>query len=190
MKKLYLSIFIANLLISGNVFADCSGYEQLFTLMAKRANSMQSVAANKYLVKPQANIYVAPQELKVLQNAQSQAVKLQLESSAFLQFTQIQMDLSKQIEAYWFDYWQNNPKSAPKAGQFPSLKTVREQIRTIDNQLYPQLATLIKNHPECSQKQLQSMFYQQFSSIQGVPLNPDFRTLMLNSLTSTVAVQK
>lgn len=145
---------------------------------------MQTVAANKYLATPRGNIFDAKQELKVLQNSQQQAQQLALESSAFFQFTQIQMDASKQIQAYWFDYWQQNPHTAPKPGQYADLATVRQQIKTIDNQLYPQLAKLVVAPPQCSAQELQTIFYQTLGIITVLPQIPDFRQLILKSITT------
>ncbi len=185
MKKLYLGL-IVGVLGAGSAFADCNDYNQLFNLIAKRTSYMQTVAANKYLATPQGNIYDAPQELKVLQNAQTQASNEQLESNVFLPFTQIQMDLSKQIQAYWFSYWRQNPQMAPKSGQYANLATVRQQIKTIDDQLYPQLAKLITNHPECPANQLNAKLAAQFTKIKGIPQNPDFRSLVVASVITTV----
>ena len=185
MKKLYLGL-IVGVLGAGSVFADCNDYDQLFNLIAKRTSYMQTVAANKYLAVPRGNIYDAPQELKVLQNAQTQASNEQLESNVFLPFTQIQMDLSKQIQAYWFSYWRQYPQMAPKSGQYANLATVRQQIKTIDDQLYPQLAKLITNHPECPANQLNTKFAAQFTKIKGIPQNPDFRSLVVASVITSV----
>lgn len=188
MKKLCFGLIIG-VLGAGSVFADCNDYNQLFNLIAKRTSYMQTVAANKYLAARQGNIYDAPQELKVLQNAQMQARNQQLESNVFLSFTQIQMDLSKQIQAYWFSYWQQNPQQAPKSGQYADLATVRQQIKTIDDQLYPQLAKLIATHPECPTNQLNTKLATLFAEIKGIPYNPDFRSLVAASITATVHSQ-
>lgn len=187
MKKILVGL-IASIVVT-NSFADCSDYNQLLNSIAKRTSYMQAVAANKYLTIPQGNIYDAPQELKVLQNAQQQAHQLQLESNTLLQFTQIQMDLSKQIQAYWFNYWQKNPQFAPKPGQYPDLVTVRSQIKTIDEQIYPQLAGLIKVHSECPTTQLGSNMSKLFDSITGIPHAPDFGSLVANSVIATVKLQ-
>ena len=188
MKKLYWGLIIS-VLSAGSAFADCNDYNQLFNLIAKRTSYMQTVAANKYLATPQGNIYDAPQELKVLQNAQMQAHNQQLESNVFLPFTQTQMDLSKQIQAYWFSYWQQNPQLAPKPRQYADLATVRQQIKIIDDQLYPQLAKLITTNPECPLNQLNTKFAAQFAEIKGIPHNPDFRSLVVASVIATVHSQ-
>ncbi|MDE4980585.1 chorismate mutase, partial [Francisella tularensis subsp. holarctica] len=72
------------------------------SLLVERASLMQEVGVCKH--KYNSPIYDTAQEIRVLQNAQNLAKENQLEMNTFLTFIQLQMDLYKQIEDF---YWRN-----------------------------------------------------------------------------------
>lgn len=165
------------------VQARCVVFKPAFNLMAQRANLLKDVAAYKYLTHKSS--YDAAQELKVLNNVDKIANDLGFDSYSLMQYAQIQMDMSKQIEEYWFNIWKNNPKLAPKPGQYKDLTLVREQIQAIDKQIYPALRKAIEN--QCSVYDVQDMFKSNFEQIKGIPITPDFSRLMVNGVLSIKA---
>ncbi len=177
-KIMVISYFI---LIWGDIQAECLVFKPVFKLMNYRAILLKDVAANKY--KNQQSVFDAAQELKILQQVYTYAEELSIENYSLMQYAQIQMDLSKQIEQYWLNLWQSNPLLAPKDGQYKNLKYIRQQIQILDKQIYPSLARSIKLN-SCSNADIQGEFVANFRAIKGIPIAPDFSRLMVNAILS------
>ena len=163
-------------------YADCSAFQPVLNLMQQRALLLKDVAANKYNAHPPQSVYDAKQELKVLNNLASNANKLGLDKNNLLQFAQLQMDFSKQVEEYWLSIWQANNALAPQTGSYKSLAEVRQQIQKIDGSLYPALALALNAKNKCNLSTLKNQFTTSFKSIAGIPQNPDFSELLTSAL--------
>ena len=86
-------------------------------------------------------IYDVAQEIRVLQNAQNLAKENHLEMNSFLTFIQLQMDLSKKIEDY---YWKNATQQQLEQQSSDCLANYRDKIKKVDEQLYPAISKSIK----------------------------------------------
>lgn len=181
--KLITRLFIFGI-AGSSAYAACniSQLDSLFKSIANRNGYMQAVAANKYAAHK--NIYDADQELKVLKTSQQIGHQNNLPVSQIMLYTQIQMDLAKQIEAHWFNYWEINPDKRPDSKSVQNLESLRTQIRDVDSKLYPQIAANLSNLANCSESITIQHFNQAFSDIQGIPHNPEFSRLMLGALYS------
>lgn len=146
---------------------DMNNANKVFQLMGKRASYMESVAAYKFFEK--GNVYDSVQEISVLNNTQILANTYGLNRQSLLNFTQIQMDLSKQIEQYWIKYWQLNPSRQPDKKSIIPLAQLRQQIKVIDNQLYPAIKLAEPSFNLCNQATLQQSFKSAFESVEGIP---------------------
>lgn len=183
-----IAVLVAGTLFSVNVLASCNinSLATVYQLMAKRASYMQDVALYKY--DSNENIYDANQELKVLQNNSQLANKLKLDNNSLLVFTQLQMDFSKQIEAYWIGQWNTKPDSKPN--KEVDLNDLRQNIVNVDKKLYPVIKASLKEFARCDDATKNRIFKQEFSVIQGVPVNPDFVGLINYSLENIKPVKK
>eukprot|EP00747_Dinoflagellata_sp_TGD_P055008 gnl/TRDRNA2_/TRDRNA2_149313_c0_seq2.p1 gnl/TRDRNA2_/TRDRNA2_149313_c0~~gnl/TRDRNA2_/TRDRNA2_149313_c0_seq2.p1 ORF type:complete len:287 (+),score=46.73 gnl/TRDRNA2_/TRDRNA2_149313_c0_seq2:93-953(+) len=162
--------------------ADCiipAAVCEVLDLLGQRASLMRAVAANKFadsLAREEAaiaastvggdarrgasvpaarpSVYVARQEIVVMEKIQALAQQLGLPRYAMLAFAQIQMDYAKLIQEHWLEVWTTHHElesshcgllgdSAPRSAafraseSFPSLEEVRASIAEIDRQLYP-----------------------------------------------------
>ncbi len=179
-KNATKAIFLALLTFSS--YAECStnNLDKLFSLLAKRSSYLESVSAYKYI--NHENIYDASQELKVLQTSKQLAAKLKLPEQQVLIYVQIQMDYAKQIEAYWFSYWQTNPGKRPQQSSLNSLNTLREAIKQTDQQIYPLLASNSANLSSCQESIVYSHFTNALAGIKGIPTDPDYLKVYFESL--------
>ena len=178
MLKNKLIICVMSLLLN-LAYASCDKYQNVFKLMQQRATLLKDVAANKYVSK--SSPYDTKQELSVLTNVSQLADNLNLEKYSLLSFAQIQMDLSKQIEQFWLNSWQKSPESFPK--KYLDLATIREQIKLIDQQIYPGLKLALTNPNSCSEAQMQTQFNSIFTTqLDGIPSTPDYAKIMVNSI--------
>lgn len=149
----------------------------LFQYIHQRECLMQAVAAVKY--QHHQPIYDANQENTVLLNTQKNAEKYHLNPIQLQIFSQIQMDLSKQIESYWITRWESQHLSPPK----PSMKLIdlRKTIAQLDqltlSALIKSLPTLQnpKNYDTLSDQLTQSL------NLPGAP--PTYRLMLLTTLT-------
>ena len=161
--------------------------QQPIQLMAQRAQIMKQVAAYKWYNAPnhQATAYSAGQEVKVLQGTQALAKQLRLPTWALLVFVQIQMDLSKQIEAHWIQYW-NLPSTPsdqkPTAKTLVDLSQLRQQITKIDSQLYPTISHAFSAIDDCSVHQMYPVYQLYFGKIAGIPTQPNYGKVYLQAL--------
>lgn len=170
-KLIIIAAFMFNL-----GYADCLAYKPVFELMAKRAMLLKDVAANKY--KNKQGVYNPEQELRVLKAAIIQAKKRHLDTTKVMEYSQIQMDMSKQIEAYWVELWQNNPKTFPT--KYQRLGVVRRQIKAIDEEIYSKIQLSVSI--TCSANEAQVVFNDSFNEVSGIPEDPDFRQIMLSTV--------
>ncbi len=179
MRLIKIMLLSSSLILWGEIQAQCLPFKPVFKLISQRASLLKDVAANKY--KSKQSVFDATQELKVLQRINASSSNLGLESYSLIQYAQLQMDLAKQIEQYWLDLWQSNPQLAPKAGQYQDLVSLRAQIQSLDQQIYPHLASAIKLN-YCSITAVEEEFMDSFSLIKGIPTEPDFSKLMVNAI--------
>ncbi|MDE5002800.1 chorismate mutase, partial [Francisella tularensis subsp. holarctica] len=78
--------------------------------------------------------YDTAQEIRVLQNAQNLAKENHLEMNTFLTFIQLQRDLSKQIEDF---YWRNATEQELKQQSSECLANYSDKVKKVEEQLYP-----------------------------------------------------
>ncbi len=187
MKKLF--IFAITSLIYVNTFATCNPHRllRMASLMAKRASIMKEVAAYKwyYAPKHQASAYSAKQEIKVLNGVSRLAKKMDIRPLSLMVFSQIQMDLSKQIESHWIDYWNNSKtptRKKPSKNTVKSLNTLRRNITHIDKQLFPMIQSNIVQIQKCSVNQMQPTFAHAYSKVIGIPSKPSYLDILIQSL--------
>ncbi len=187
MKQLIFASLIITAFGAQADTCDLQALQQPLQLMAQRAQIMKQVAATKWYNTPnhQAAAYGAIQEVKVLQNAEILADQMGVDPWRLLVFVQVQMDLSKQIEAYWINYW--NLPSTP-ANQKPTVKTVisldqlRDQIKQIDGRLYPAINRALPAIDDCSISKMHVVYQQNFGNIAGIPLHPNYGKVYLQAL--------
>lgn len=121
---------------------------------------MKPVAIIKYRNNANASPYDAAQEVRVLKAVEAQAVALNLPGYGMLNFAQIQMDLSKQIEAYWILRWKNKQEGVPKAVE--GLPALRKKINIVDGVLYPAIKAAQSAFSLCSVDALSKILHEQF----------------------------
>ena len=172
---------MAACMTAGVYAANCNTnlLSETFTLIAQRAQLMEQVALNKYNNKQ--NPFAAAQEIKVLQRAQQLAKKEGFALNPLLVFTQMQMDLSKYIQQYWMDQWQKAPADK-LPGITLTLDQVRERIGYIDKALYPSLKKALPSLKRCPIVTSSKLFSQSMAKVKGVPQDPDYNQVILNSL--------
>ncbi len=160
--------------------------------MSQRAALMKDVAAYKWIENHNATAYNASQEIKVLNSVKSIAIKNHFNVDSVFVFAQIQMDLSKQIENYWLNYW-NNPNTPPikkpTKNNVISLSKLRTKIIAIDSKLFPAIKDSLKHiHQMKSHKLLKKItraFTQQSGEIlPGIPKKPNFLRILSTVLNN------
>lgn len=189
MKKIILTLLLS--CYFSLAYAYCpESVNRLIALMAERAALMKQVAAYKWThsYKHHATPYDAAQELKILRHANIFARWQHMPAGRLLVFTQIQMDLSKQIEQYWFNRW-NNPrvpiKDKPNIHHVLSLAQLRDEIIAIDKVMYPEIKATQIQLAVCSNNELVRLFMNHFHNIQGVPRSPSFFAMMAAAIPKT-----
>lgn len=121
--------------------------------IALRASYMKEVAAIKYKAYgAQISPYSAEQEIKVLRSVEKVADELKLPQDKLMMYAQIQMDLSKQIEAYWIEAWRNHSSKIPATPE--TLEQVRAKIQAVNATLYPAFKRAIPAMRDCSAAQI------------------------------------
>ncbi|MCF6764144.1 hypothetical protein L3V82_00030 [Thiotrichales bacterium 19S3-7] len=183
-KKTLIAASVVSLVAATATYADDNcNIEKIntaFELMAKRTELIKGVAANKYVT--DGKVYAAAQEVKVLNGAQAYAQAHGLNAGSFMLFSQMQIDVSKQIESYWINYWRNHPKQAPTKSTIQSLSTLRSELVKLDGRLFPALQAAVTSFKHCSNHQIQEAFNQQFSVIKGIPVSPSYGDMLLQSV--------
>ncbi len=189
-----ICFFLILVFISSYSFADCNLKNLQITaeIIAQRENLMQYVAANKWLSNKTQSVtaYNAQQEIAVLTQIYNNAKQYKLAPYSTMLFSQILMDVSKQIEAYWLTYWNNSATSlSVKPHQKPlvSLKQLRSQIKSIDKQLLLLFTQHAANLPQCSASQIQNAFNKALKPIKGIPQQPSFINLLAAAFSQVKA---
>lgn len=162
-----------------------AGVHEPISLLVKRAKLMQGVGVCKK--KLNSSLYDAEQELRVLQNAKQLAKTNNLDISSFLVFIQLQMDLSKQIENY---YWVD-ATSEQLDNLDPNCLTIyRDKIKKVDEKLYPAISenTDALSKDKHLYSQISRLIKKQ--KIQGVPQDPDYIKLLVASLQNIKVATK
>lgn len=183
MKKIFFCGMFS--FLCAPAFAKChsNNLSPVVSLMAERASIMKAVAANKWYNTPkhQAVAYSAKQEIHVLNQAYNIAKENKLDPLSVMIFSQIQMDISKQIETYWINYW-NNPKvsskNKPSKQSIESLSTLRIKIGKIDAKFYPRLSANIPSIQQCSINQMIPIFHHAFTGVVGIPKKPSYINML------------
>ncbi|APD49664.1 chorismate mutase [Francisella hispaniensis] len=162
------------------MFGFCyAGVDKPLGLLVERAALMQGVGVCKH--KFNSPIYDAAQEIRVLQNAQNLAKENHLETNSFLAFIQIQMDLSKQIEDY---YWNNATQQQLEQQSTDCLVNYRDKVKKVDEQLYPAISKNIKAIRKDKRLNVKLGELVKKQNIQGIPQDPNYIDLLANSLQS------
>ncbi|WP_440683627.1 hypothetical protein [Cysteiniphilum halobium] len=165
---------------------DISKLTNVFNFIAKRAEVMQLIAADKYSDKT--SIYAPAREIQVLQNIQTIANKEKLPLYPTLTFTQLQMDMSKFIEQYWLSKWLADPKSFNHKDL--DLTKLRATISKVDKSLYPAIKEALPSLKRCSLAISSKAFKEAMHNVEGVPSNPDYVNMMLASLVAISQAQQ
>jgi chorismate mutase len=192
MKKILA--FLTGCLLSTHIFSSChmDKINPVVSLIGQRAGMIKAVAAYKWYHAPdhQATPYSAQREIKVLASVNSLAKKQDIDPLSLLIFTQIQMDISKQIETYWINYW-NDPektvKGKPTKTTLKSLTSLRQQIEKLDASLFPLLKSAIPALQQCSVAQLRPVFNRAFAQVKGIPQQSDFMSMLIKSFKQITA---
>ena len=158
--------------------------DQLFCLISQREQLMKNVAAYKYL--RQQSAYASTQELKVLKKTGVEAKYNGLPVTDVQIYSQILMDISKQIQSYWFAYWRDH-KQTPVAP--PSLAQIRQQIQEIDKNIIVNFVQVRDNSPIRFKQQLKDGIKKWLSQLDGIYPADDpevFTNMLVNVLWTIV----
>jgi cyclohexadienyl dehydratase len=191
MRKFIISLLLSILSFNFSSAQSNAELDRMYKLMAQRAGIMKEVAAQKWLHNHKSTVYNSNQELKVLNNAESVAIKNNLKPNSLLVFIQIQMDLSKHIEQYWFDYWNN--QSTPKESftndnSTINLQKLRERIKIIDNNLFKEIVKNLNLIHKISVEDLTDQAKHLFINLNGEQIkgisysHPDYLKLLISAL--------
>ena len=161
----------------------------LFNLMATRASYMKNVAAHKYNESNSNNIFDAKQEGRVLGNSATIAKQYGLNAFSVMQFIQIQMDISKLIEFYWYQQWNNKIVAKPDVNNILSLDNLRTQIKETDNKIFTIIKPTLPIISTCDRATVDNLFAQSFQSVIGIPDKPDYKGLLEYSVTNIKIAQ-
>jgi len=146
---------------------DCGSSKKIIAvaaLIVKRASYMKDVAATKYKMAKGSfvSLYDGDRELRVLKDASTKARGLNVSVSGLLCFVQLQMDLSKQIQAYWVQQWRAGSQARPL--KVSTLASLRKKISEVDEQLYPSLMSALPALSRCSYKEVHAIVEEKFKS--------------------------
>ncbi len=136
---------------------------KLFCLIYEREQLMKNVAAYKYL--QQRSSYASTQELKVLLFAGVEAKSHGLPVTDVQLYSQILMDISKQIQEYWFTYWREH-KQTPVA--LPSLAQIRQQIQEIDENIIVSFVQIRDNNSFRFKQELEDGIKKSLAQLDGI----------------------
>ncbi|WP_192483479.1 MULTISPECIES: hypothetical protein [Cysteiniphilum] len=119
--------------------SSASPVDHLIELLAKRSSLMKEVAIAKAYAAQQkgkytATAYDAKQEVRVLAAAKQAASDCQLEPLPLYAFTQLQMDVAKQIEAYWIGLLKGKSIQAPSPEH--TLTALRIELQGLNAKIY------------------------------------------------------
>lgn len=173
MSKL-LKILMPLIVLFGASYASV---DKPLKLIVQRAELMQGIGLCK--LQTDSSIYDSAQERKVLQTAENIAKANHFDEKTFLIFIQLQMDLSKQIEAY---YWQLGSKEQINSQTIDCLASYRVKIKNIDEQLYTSIGDNLQELQRDDRlvTKLEELVKEQ--QIKGIPQNPNYLDLIAQSL--------
>ena len=171
LKTLKILYFCAGLITvsvlgTSSVAAQCNEnfkaiIRSLSAHMGERAGYMKQVAAAKYAAEGKGSTpYTAIRELQVLLATKESADQINLPTYKLLNNVQLQMDMAKQIQAYWINQW--NKKTPVKLPEHPSLTVLRDKLRAIDKQLYPVMASASPALSTCSANAIATIIKSEF----------------------------
>ena len=151
---------------------------RLWCLLYERERLMKEVAANKYPKKKP--IYDGVRELEVLKKIAAISSKKQLPIRDMQLYSQIVMDVSRQIQEYWFDSWEKQKITKPLL----SLNQIRERIDQIDKAILDNFV-LIRGDRSISFKQVQNGLRESLADLAGIHPSHD-RELFIDLLTKAI----
>ena len=178
---LVCNLFIISLLIFLYTPSHAQAIESLSTvklinLLKQRFSLIEQVAANKR--ENIGSVYDANREKQVLENAKCEAQLNHLDVQSVLQFTQIMMDVSKQLEYAYIMHWQAK-RITPKVTY--SLTQIRGKLLAIDAEIATQLKQLVKQKEAFN---FNSQSYKQAIKLPGsLGL---YQSMLLSSLTEVI----
>ena len=115
----------------------------VYQLIQKRLELMDEVAAYKWINK--LPVEDLAREAVVLQNATIQSLKVGIRIEHSKQFFLQQIEAAKEIQRYWYSYWENNP--APENA--PDLRNVvRPELTRLGNEIISNLLQTQAVHPD------------------------------------------
>lgn len=190
MKKAITFILIIFYAQCGFTNCDITKLTALTTLMANRAKLMKDVAACKWVNanRHQAIAYDAKQEIFILNSVKQISKIYDLPLQPLLVFTQVQMDISKQIETYWFNLWRLKSSSKtqlPTKKSIVPLSSLREKIIAIDTKFFTILSENKSHLKYCSYTDLNKIMQPKLEKIKGIPKQPNFISMMSFALAQS-----
>ena len=158
---------------SSNPVASCYSVQdapanRLWCLLYQREQLMKEVAANKYEYQNRKPIYDGIRELEVLNKVANNAKKEHLPLRDVQLYAQIVMDVSRQIQQYWFDLWEQQEIPPAKL----SLNQIREHIDQIDAAILDSFV-LIRDNGSITFKQLQDGLRASLADLEGIHPSQD-----------------
>ncbi|MGD1909462.1 MAG: chorismate mutase [Rivularia sp. (in: cyanobacteria)] len=135
--------------------------DRLWCLLYERESLMKEVAANKYPKRKP--IYDGMRELEVLKNVATIAKKKQLPVREMQLYSQIVMDVSRQIQQYWFNLWEKQEIINAKL----SLNQIRERIDQLDEAILDSFL-LIRGSDSIAFKQIQDGLRKSLADLNGI----------------------
>ncbi len=172
----------ATAVLSENPVKSCNSKQfstanQLWCLIYERERLMKEVAANKYPKKKP--IYDGVRELAVLNNIGTIAKKNKLPVREMQLYSQIVMDVSRQIQQYWFDLWKNESTTAKL-----SLNQIRQRIDGIDRGIVNNFV-LIQGSNSITFEQIQDGLKKSLADLNGIYPSGD-RQLFIDLLAKAI----
>jgi len=159
---------------------------RLWCLLHERESLMKQVAANKYPKRKP--IYDGVRELEVLSHVAAIAKKKQLPLRDMQLYSQIVMDVSRQIQQYWFNSWGKQKTIAAKM----SLNQIRESIDKIDAAILDSFI-LIRKDGSITFKQVQDGLRQSLADLSGIHPRDDselFIDLLAKAIYPVVSAKR
>ncbi len=151
---------------------------RLWCLIYERERLMKEVAAIKYPKKKP--IYDGVRELAVLNNIGIIARKNELPVREMQLYSQIVMDVSRQIQQYWFDLWKKQEVTTAKL----SLNQIRQRIDQIDEAIVNSFV-LIRGSNSITFEQIQDGLRKSLADLNGIYPSSD-RQLFIDLLARVI----
>ncbi|NET58070.1 MAG: hypothetical protein F6K47_18515 [Symploca sp. SIO2E6] len=156
-----------------NPVANCYSWQvapanRLWCLLYERESLMKEVAANKYQYRQKKPIYDGVRELDVLSKVADNAQKKQLPLRDVQLYAQLVMDVSRQIQQYWFDLWEQQESSPAQL----SLNQIRERIDQIDAAILDSFVVM-RDNDSITLKQVQDGLRESLADLEGIHPSQD-----------------